>query len=385
MRRACFGGRRQSKTFRQFPQIVVVPPESDCLTSSMPDIHKSVEESQRASENLSVVLNNVSDKNVSCPDLTDTKIYKIPDITYSTMLIGSEQVFKPKPNQERSRKINTAVVLESQACLNRTEGLKRKKRIETPTEVIKRNWKVKHSKSMHNLLKAVPKTRVKEQHYYTIHSSDQFTRTSTERLNTNQHYGSSESLPSINQHHFGCGRQFNHHYPRHSNNIAHGHHLKSGKSETPIRPPPALQHDFRCSCSSAQQFGFMQRSVSCQNIACPNLIDFPRYPINSTNPHFRPHNHPVLCASCGHNWWMRSATAHAGCCEMDKWAAHVRSEPSCDCSRDNIKSVVPIEEYLETYFDSGMVRIHTTDWNGVLGCADFSSISHFITTIIDRF
>uniref|UniRef100_A0AAR5PDY8 non-specific serine/threonine protein kinase n=1 Tax=Dendroctonus ponderosae TaxID=77166 RepID=A0AAR5PDY8_DENPD len=359
VRRAYFGGRRQSKTFRQFPQIVVVPPESDCLTSSMPDIHKSVEESQRAAENLSVVLNNVSDKNASCPDLTDTKIYKMPDMSYPTMLLGSGQVVKPKPNQERSRKINTAVVLESQGCLKeaaakRTGGLKRKKRIETPTEVIKRNWKVKHSKSMHNLLKAVSKTRVKEQHYYTIHSSDQFSRTSAERLNTNQHYGSSESLPSMNQHHFGCGRQYNSHFPRHSNrttdNITHGHYLKYGKSDTAFRPPPALHHDFRCSCGSAQQFGFMQRSVSCQNITCPGLIDFPRYPIYSANPNFLPHNPSVLCASCGHNWSMRSATAHAGCCEM----AHVGSGPSCDCSRDKIKRVVPIEEYLETYFDSDM-------------------------------
>ncbi|XP_060534370.1 serine/threonine-protein kinase Wnk [Cylas formicarius] len=118
-RRAPPAGRRQSKTFRQFPQIVVHPPPDggEALTASMPDVRVIDAAKPRP------VLNNVSVMNASCPDLTTA--------------LGLS---------ETSRKL---VVQTSTPSRRRT---RLRKRDETPGAVLRRHLKMKHSRSMQNLM-----------------------------------------------------------------------------------------------------------------------------------------------------------------------------------------------------------------------------------------
>ncbi|XP_063926696.1 protein piccolo-like isoform X7 [Zophobas morio] len=151
--RRAVGGRRMSKTFRQYPQIVVHPPD-ESLTSSLPDINANVDDHQ-------VVINNVSDKNVSCPDLTDEKLYE-------ETMVTSTNFKKTKLKTPLSRRNSDGV----HGCLKRkTLRKKRKKKGETPGDLLKKNWKFKHSASMHNLKSNIV-TLAKEENfdnYHTVH------------------------------------------------------------------------------------------------------------------------------------------------------------------------------------------------------------------------
>lgn len=65
------GSRRVSKTFRKFPEIVVDPPQEN-ITASLPDISASFMER----ENLNPSIGNVNEKNLSCPNLADETMYE---------------------------------------------------------------------------------------------------------------------------------------------------------------------------------------------------------------------------------------------------------------------------------------------------------------------
>ncbi|KYB26072.1 hypothetical protein TcasGA2_TC033953 [Tribolium castaneum] len=130
------GGRRMSKTFRQYPQIVIHPPD-ESLTSSLPDINACLDDPQ-------IVINNVSDKNVSCPDLTDEQLYD--DTVFSTNL--------------RKRKSPTK---------RKFAKKKRKRKGESPTDILKKNWKFKHSASMHNLKSHMTQMTDDFDNYHTVH------------------------------------------------------------------------------------------------------------------------------------------------------------------------------------------------------------------------
>ncbi|XP_044261028.1 titin isoform X1 [Tribolium madens] len=130
------GGRRMSKTFRQYPQIVIHPPD-ESLTSSLPDINACIDEPQ-------IVINNVSDKNVSCPDLTDQQLYD--DSLFTTNL--------RKRKSPRKRKFAKK---------------KRKRKGESPTDLLKKNWKFKHSASMHNLKSHMMQMTDDFDNYHTVH------------------------------------------------------------------------------------------------------------------------------------------------------------------------------------------------------------------------
>lgn len=66
------GVRRPSKTFRKYPEIVVDPPK-EIVTSSLPDITIS---DFNYPEYVVLNNNNVSEKNSSCPNLTDANVYQ---------------------------------------------------------------------------------------------------------------------------------------------------------------------------------------------------------------------------------------------------------------------------------------------------------------------
>lgn len=266
VRRACFMGRRKSKSFRQFPKIVVVPPDGD-LTTSMPDIHKTLK-TERKPNNLNLILNNVWDKNMSCPDLADSTLFKTPDP--NDFNGGS-----PLERQTRQRRTNSPSVLETQRGYKKI----RKRRIGIATEVVKRNWKAKQSKSMHNLLKDLPKIRVKEQNYHTIHASDQFFRTAT----PSHIYSSAENL---------------------------------------LRRVDSPQ--VKCSCAC-----YRSSSHCCDH----------------NNTWWDSH---VTATSCCDHVLMRN---HPSACSLARWACprYVEAWPVP-------KKAVPIQVYLETYFDSETVR-----------------------------
>ncbi|XP_066148789.1 serine/threonine-protein kinase Wnk isoform X3 [Euwallacea fornicatus] len=276
VRRACMMGRRKSKTFRQFPQIVVVPPEADNnLTTSMPDIHKSLDDSQTSS--LSLVLNNVWDKNISCPDLADSSMFKTLDIQEFNTNAG---VFDFKEATAlKPRKSNTVAVLESQCGYKR----KKKRRLETPTEVIKRNWKSKHSKSMHNLLNEMPKAGVDEQKYHTIHSSEQLFCRTDQNLTKNI-----------------FNRQFV--FPPYPDTRTSTHQTS-----------PTCNN---CCCSAFST----HRSLSCQNLSCCWRCNIPIF-------------------SCD--------TCPVALDDRERWACSTRHFEA----KLRRKKTIPIEEYLETYFE----------------------------------
>ncbi|RZC40188.1 mediator of RNA polymerase II transcription subunit 26, partial [Asbolus verrucosus] len=144
-------GRRMSKTFRQYPQIVVHPPE-ESLTSSLPDINASLDDHQ-------VVINNVSDRNVSCPDLRDRALYDDTIIMFADL-----RKRKRKPTLSRRNSDGVQPSTDSRKLVKR----RRRKRDETPSDLLKKSWKIKHSASMHNL-----KSHVTDEsnfdNYHTVH------------------------------------------------------------------------------------------------------------------------------------------------------------------------------------------------------------------------
>ncbi|KAJ8916069.1 hypothetical protein NQ315_010937 [Exocentrus adspersus] len=198
--------RRKSKSFRQFPQIIVHPAENQLsVTNSMPDIHSSLLKDLHVDR----VFNNVSNLNASCPDLTggdifcthfdaesEDDVFEDYDDYSENLSVCSETMSDFKYQQEqfvrepRTRKTNSYSVVESQNLylkdLNSLSLTKqkyagslsrRKKKDEMPSDVLKRNWKMKHSTSMHNLFKETPRRRISEQpfdNYYTVHGENHF-------------------------------------------------------------------------------------------------------------------------------------------------------------------------------------------------------------------
>lgn len=204
-------GRKMSKSFRHFPKIIIHPPENQLnVTNSMPNIHSSLSRDLHVNR----IFNNVSNLNASCPDLTNDNIFSTNFDTvsedslendvfedyddYSENLSVCSDTFIPdfKHLQERfgheprSRKTNSYSVIESQNLyfkdVNSLSSAKqryvgnmprRKKKDEMPSDVLRRNLKMKHSTSMHNLFKDTPRRKVNEQafdSYYTVHGENNF-------------------------------------------------------------------------------------------------------------------------------------------------------------------------------------------------------------------
>ncbi|XP_076256373.1 uncharacterized protein LOC143193850 [Rhynchophorus ferrugineus] len=318
IRRVCFSGRRQSKTFRQFPQIVIVPPDGDNLTNSMPNIRRSLDESKAENRPLKLVLNNVSEKNASCPDLTDQKIFKTPDIETLTNPPFRFPIRSSNYGPGAPRRINIFERdYQRDFVMKRKPNLKRKRRDETPTEVIKRNWKVKHSKSMHNLLKESPKGDVKEKNYFTVHGGDHFSR----KLCRNQYFGSSDGL--------GTHRS---HSESEKGDYARCESCQQGY------PEPELDGT-ECSC---HPFYVHQAKMFAERLRLNLLYHVPTH----THSHRarRTFNYESYkpCHSCDHSHWS----------PLEAWLKTLGEFRRCCCTRDDAKKTVPIEEYLESYFDS---------------------------------
>lgn len=162
-------GRRHSKTFRQFPKIIIHPPDETNLTSSMPNIHTMV-----IKEMNDIVINNVFDINASCPDLTDERIFNIPfdnsnleiDVSIGSFDDFAENISVSSESssyrdnsfgESRFRRSNSQSLTDTtnffvkDPITSRQKPLSRpKKKDETPSEFLKRNWKEKHS-SLHSL------------------------------------------------------------------------------------------------------------------------------------------------------------------------------------------------------------------------------------------
>lgn len=139
-----------SKTFRLYPQIVVHPPD-ESLTASLPDINAPIDDHQ-------VVINNVSDKNVSCPDLTDQKLY-------DDTLVFTTNLKKRKRKSPLTRGYSDGVYNYTKRKFVKR---KRKRKGETPSDLLRKNW-IKHSASMHNL-KSQNHVTDDFDNYHTVHA-----------------------------------------------------------------------------------------------------------------------------------------------------------------------------------------------------------------------
>lgn len=128
-----------SKTFRQYPQIVVHPPDESLMTGSLPDINAA------SVANLARI-NNVSDLNVSYPDLMNSAIFSS---------VANLKLQRP----------------------------------DSPRERLQKNWKVKHSASMHDLLLSNRETDYNN--YHTVHGGCTIVDKTTDRLANN--YNKSET------------------------------------------------------------------------------------------------------------------------------------------------------------------------------------------------
>lgn len=144
------------------------------------------------------VLNKVSEKNQSCPDLTDQDLYykkMNSDNSLESISIDDDNVFvdsKTDPEsstefnyhsnvQMRQRKMNT-VILDNQKTTKYVRQkylfmtMRPKKKDPMPSDILKQSLKVKHSLSMHNLFKDVPKPKTDYPFdiYHTIHGQSSF-------------------------------------------------------------------------------------------------------------------------------------------------------------------------------------------------------------------
>nr|CAI5839482.1 unnamed protein product [Callosobruchus analis] len=167
-------GRRLSKSFRQFPQIVVHPPDNDSLTNSMPDIHSYLVKKSKEK-----MTGNSFDQNASCPDLSDDSYFNSVetasvssiedcDCSESASVCSDSVFYRQETRLLRRSPSREAVKLKYSSSIPR-----RKKKDDSPSDLLRRNWKVKHSTSMHNL----PRTKPLEtafDNYYTVHGEGHF-------------------------------------------------------------------------------------------------------------------------------------------------------------------------------------------------------------------
>lgn len=215
---------------------------------------------------------------------------------------------------------------------------------------------------------------VKEQNYYTVHSADEFSRDMGENLVKNQTYGSAERLATSSQHRDYSEssnlRQIRYSKPsggkyyRHNDNIPQRSRYFDSNDYNRQRNPAATYQNFGCSSCYTHDpnpFTLNRRSFSYQNLA--TLESFSHY---NNHQHYSdrgisyfeapPNSMPVLtCNACAHASQYRWTNPNWR--ETGAWPRHFEAEPRCICSRDSAKRVVPIEQYLETYFDSHTVRI----------------------------
>lgn len=276
--------RRPSKSFRQFPQIVVHPPESEPnLTKSMPDIHAFL---VKQSHNKNI--NNVSEQNVSCPDLTDETFFNEFDDVFEDYDDCSESISVcSESSVSRTRRVNMFAcpdpqIVPSKDIKNKyASAIPKKTKIESPSEMLKRNWRSKHSTSMHSLPK-YGTSDMSFDNYYTIHGE----------------------------------RNFSHHTP-----WSYGH-------------PHPSHHYFGNHCCNENVMYFP-----------PGVRDGPMYTrsYSSTIPYSNP------------MFFNMAAT-------QTTEVVH-----KCCCGGVNCKSVVPIHEYLERYFNE-TVRNFTTHKRKINSC-----------------
>ncbi|XP_072381692.1 uncharacterized protein [Diabrotica undecimpunctata] len=204
--RTMFSGRKQSKTFRHFPKIVVHPPDETNLSTSMPNIHTFV-----VNDMNDLVINNVFDQNASCPDLTDERYFSNDNTSIDTddifesfdefaenISVCSESCI-PDINfkdfgESHTRKYNTHSLAEARNFFVKEPVSSKpkliplprpKKKDETPSEYIKRNWKEKHSASMPKLYKRQNTEPIFET-YHTIHGG----------MNISNHFPGLTHIPS---------------------------------------------------------------------------------------------------------------------------------------------------------------------------------------------
>lgn len=284
-RRKSSGGRRQSKTFRQKPRIVIEPPPDENVTNSMPDIRKSL-----LTLNQSLIGNN--HLNASCPDLIE--IVNSPIIIKDSVCENDSLLL----SKTRTRKTNllsqnqASVVNKNLSKQKYTQLLSRKKFSmidDSPSNFLKQ--KIKHSLSMNNIFKTTnllsESLLENQENYHTIHGNTNF---NYENLNYPSYY--SKSLPTTSSRF--VGNDFD-------SQFSSGHYEK-------IKSVSENVSQYDSQYESSSQY-LVSNSVSKSHIS--------KTPIST-----------------------RTDVVIYKCC----------------CGGQTCKSVVPIHQYLETYF-TNTVRI----------------------------
>lgn len=291
--------RRLTKRFRPFPDIVVQPPEAEMdTTSSMPDLHSFLKKDALKKP----LFNKINETNCSCPDLRDETYYENRQFDSNSVAseemedvfgdyddfsenvsICSENYHDSDPDSYKSSDSRYFSEFSPSKYRFGQKMLRRRRKEEQPTEVLRKNLKYKHSTSLYNLPdRRKPDTEPGYDSYYTVHGENNLTH----------HSPSPYTNPSFDFHSV--------------NNPKHGT-FRTNNNYGSMDRIRGFHHSHELS-SYHPENSFYTRSISS-----------PHGNLNQTHNYFNT---------------VRETEIKYKCC----------------CGGVNCKKVVPINDYLETYF-----------------------------------
>lgn len=287
--------RELSKRYRHFPEIVVQPPDSEMTTtSSMPNIHYFFKKESPKK----TLFENTSETNSSCPDLRDETFYsrhnQFDTDSFASMEIEDDDFFEnvsvcsegyhhdSEPDCHRGNESRYFGEFNTTRRKVPSKMIRRRRKEEQPTEVLKKNLKVKHSTSLYNLpsrRKPDPEAEPSYDSYYTVHGENNLTHHSPSAYSNYAHF----DYPSTHQ-------------PKHNLRTNYGSVDRLKSSRHSVLPPFHPEHSF--------------------------------YTRSNSSPHTNPNQ--------SHN--------------IFNTIPETEIIYKCCCGGVNCKKVVPIFDYLETYF-----------------------------------
>lgn len=275
-----------TRFLRHFPEIVIESPES--VTTSMPDIHSALHKSSLKKPLFSII----SEANCSCPDLRNGSLYKHDDES------DIEDVFPEYDDSENHSDYSDGILHDSEPDSQHKPDLARttrRKKDAQPVEMLRKNFKQKHSRSLYYLPnQRRPENDLNYDSYYTVHGKNDLTHHSPSAYTSSRHFDYQFVNPKQNHrvNYPSMDRLGTFHPPHH--NYHHHHHQQQHQSVYgPVH----------------QDYAFYSRSHSS-----------PHGNLNQSSNNFNTiHETEVVYKCC--------------------------------CGGVNCKKVVPIFDYLETYFE----------------------------------
>lgn len=229
--------RRFSNSYQSFPEIVVQPPEAELNTAtSMPDIRTFLKKDSKREP----LFSNISEINSSCPNLRDESYYSnqhtesdnlemddvfddYDDLSENVSVCSEIYHHDSEPDSYKSNDYSDY----SNSKPKARKMTRRKRKEEQPLEMLRKNLKIKHSTSLHNL----PGRRRQDidptyNSYYTVHGKYDLTHHSPSAYSNYQHFdyspGSQQKVNACRTNFGSVDRIKN--YPHNSPSLHHPDH-----------------------------------------------------------------------------------------------------------------------------------------------------------------